>query len=250
MTNLVTFETMGTIASIRAGGQAFNDGLVWQMKNTCQLLDDTFSLYKEHSEISRIARKELTLPAASELMLEEYARAISWREATDGAFTPHRPDGVLDLSGTIKAVAIQRLRDLLSAEGYTDFSVNIAGDLTVAGNQDPGTEGWSTGVVDPLNRGQLLTVLHLTDSHSSLATSGIAERGEHIWMRPETTKDFIQATVLASDIITADVMATAIISGGQTTLDNLTDRFPIGVLTVARDGSLQSNGVFQELVAR
>jgi thiamine biosynthesis lipoprotein len=46
--------------------------------------------------------------------------------------------------------------------------------------------------------------------------------------------------VVADDIITADVLATAIISGGSTALDDLTARFNVDVLTVDREGCLRA----------
>ena len=71
-------------------------------------LDETFSLYRPDSEASRLARGEITLRDASADMRRLYADAVGWRLLTDGAFTPERPDGVLDLSGIIKGYAIQR----------------------------------------------------------------------------------------------------------------------------------------------
>ena len=49
---------------------------------------------------------------------------------------------------------------------------------------------------------------------------------------------FVQVSVAAGDIITADVVATAIVAGGEATLDELTGREQVDVLAVRRDGSL------------
>ena len=253
-----TFETMGTMVSIRIadtelGVNQSHEQIVVvlnEIEHECALLNEKFSLYREDSEISQIARGELALADSSEEMREEYARALDWREKTDGAFTPHRPDNVIDLSGTIKAVAIDSASRLLTQAGVTNFSVNVGGDLTTSGNQSEDETGWITGIVDPLDRSAVLAALRLNAEFPAMATSGSAERGEHIWLRPETTKAFIQATVIGPDIITADVLATAIISGGQATLDQITQNFDVAVMTVAPDGALQANERFQELVAR
>jgi thiamine biosynthesis lipoprotein len=157
---------------------------------------------------------------------------------------------VIDLSGTIKAVAIDAASRMLSAAGVTNFSVNVGGDLITSGNQAADETGWITGIVDPEDRGTVIAAVRLNSEFPAMATSGSAERGEHIWLRPETTKDFVQATVIAADIITADVLATAIIAGGQATLDQITQNFAVAVMTVASDGALQANARFQELVAR
>lgn len=253
-----TFETMGTMVSIRIGDaelgvnekQVRIVAVLNEIEHEFGRLNDKFSLYRDDSEISQIARGELALADSSEEMREEYARALEWREKTDGAFTPHRPDNMIDLSGTIKAVAIDAASQILTQAGVTNFSVNVGGDLTSSGNQSAEETGWITGIIDPLDRATMLAAVRLTADFPAMATSGSAERGEHIWLRPETTKSFVQATVIGPDIITADVLATAIISGGQTTLDKITQNFDVAVLTVAPDGALQANAKFQELVAR
>ena len=68
-------------------------------------LDRRFSLYRDDSELNRIAARQLRLVDASEELREAYATAIAWRRETRGVFTPHRPDGVIDLSGVVKAMA-------------------------------------------------------------------------------------------------------------------------------------------------
>ena len=251
-----SFETMGTMVSIRIADAELGEhddsaiAVLNEIEHEFARLNAMFSLYLEDSEISAIARGELALADSSEEMRSEYARALDWREKTDGAFSPHRPDGVIDLSGTIKAVAIDAAAALLRDAGFENFSVNVGGDLTTSGDQSDDESGWITGIVEPEDRGTILAALRLTSEFPAMATSGSAERGEHIWLRPETTKDFVQATVIAEDIITADVLATAIIAGGQATLDQITQNFAVAVMTVAPDGALQANAKFQELVAR
>lgn len=253
-----TFESMGTMVSIRIADAELgvNDkqeqiiAVLTEIEHEFGRVNEKFSLYRDDSEISMIARGELSLADSSEEMREEYARALDWRDKTDGAFTPHRPDNVIDLSGTIKAVAIDAASQRLTQSGVTNFTVNIGGDLTSSCNQSAEETGWITGIIDPLDPSTMLAAVRLTAEFPAMATSGSAERGEHIWLRPETTKAFVQATVIGPDIITADVLATAIISGGQATLDQITQNFAVAVLTVAPDGALQANARLQELVAR
>ena len=283
-----TFESMGTIVSVRLGrpltisasdvsaddvsaeGSALTASreaaavaAVAAAQHAFDALNERFSLYRESSEISQIARGELLLSASSERMREAYAESLLWREATNGAFTPHRPDGVLDLSGTIKAVAIAETAAAIQACGFESFSINAGGDILTHGIPDDslsadesgaaGTgraHGWVTGIVDPQNRDELLSVITLTPELGAMATSGSAERGDHIWARPGATNEFLQATVIAADIVTADVCATAIIAGGQETLDHLTEQFEIAVLVVTATGELLANPRFPALVAR
>lgn len=199
--------------------------------------DRTFSLYREDSELSRIAAGTLSLADSSPAVKEMYALALEWRTATEGAFSPHRPDAVVDLSGVVKAWAMAAAGDLLVSLGLRNWCLNAGGDVLCCGTA-PGGVPWSVGIVDPLERTSLLGSIDASAERPAVATSGNAERGEHIWRQPGGSRDFVQVTVRAPDIITADVLATAIIAGGRPSLDHATDSWPVDVLAVRPDGSL------------
>lgn len=249
-----TFPTMGTVVSIRLAHTSDTDPRAHEVVNGIEdAFEDyngRFSLYLDHSEISLIASGELTLAAASTEMREAYARALEWRTRTHGDFTPHRPDGVLDLNGTIKAEAIAAAADVVRAHGFVDFSLNCGGDVLVSGSPESGK--WITGIVDPGVNNTMLSAVAHTDGWCAVATSSTTERGEHIWSRPETAHEaiFRQVTVVASDIVTADVWATAIMAGGQRALDLAVATDTLAVLAVTRDGGLVGNENFRALVAR
>ena len=245
-----TFHCMGTVVSLTMpsvpvpGGHSAEDELAAAaavVERVFLELDRTFSLYREDSEASSLARGELSLRDASRGMRERYEEALEWRLLTHGAFTPERPDGVLDLSGLIKSYAIQEAGISLLALGRTDWCLNAGGDVLVNGSPIPGgTEPWDAGIVDPFDRGALLAGHPLGGRrrHSALATSGSAERGDHIWRRPGQAPDFVQVSVADADITTADVLATAIVAGGRPMLDRATDGWDIAVLAVCSDGAL------------
>ena len=244
-----TFETMGTVVSVRLPDSLASDDAQMAMsmvEREFTVRDDRFSLYKQDSEASRIARGELPLTESSHTMRDAYAESLVWRDATGGAFTPHRPDGALDLSGTVKADALRASDVALREAGVDVFSVNAGGDLVTAGIPEAGA--WITGIANPLKEGDVLSVVSMTSEFSCMATSGTAERGEHIWRRPDTDASFVQATVCAADIMTADVLATAIIAGGAETLALVTSREDVAVLVVRADGSLLGNDAFRNLV--
>jgi thiamine biosynthesis lipoprotein len=249
-----TFTTMGTVVSIRLAHTSDTDPRGHEVVNAIEAAFENyngrFSLYLDHSEISLIASGELTLAAASTEMREAYARALEWRTRTHGDFTPHRPDGVLDLNGTIKAEAIAAAADVVRAHGFVDFSLNCGGDVLVSGSPESGK--WITGIVDPGVNNTMLSAVAHTDGWCAVATSSTTERGEHIWSRPETAHEaiFRQVTVVASDIVTADVWATAIMAGGQRALDLAVATDTLAVLAVTRDGGLVGNENFRALVAR
>jgi thiamine biosynthesis lipoprotein len=204
-------------------------------------LDETFSLYRPESEASRLACGELSLREASAAMRNRYADAHSWRLTTEGAFSPERPDGVLDLSGIIKGYAIARAGEALHSRGITNWCLNAGGDVLVMGSPVPGSgASWAAGIVDPQDRSALLSAFELggPGTRRALATSGSAERGDHIWTTGIRGAEFTQVSVAAADIVMADVLATAIVAGGTAMLHRATDHWDVEVLAVRRDGEL------------
>ncbi|MHC5796395.1 FAD:protein FMN transferase [Lacisediminihabitans sp. FW035] len=235
------FEAMGTVVSLAladASDRGAVDALA-AVERQFAALDHRYSLYRPDSELSRVARGDLALTASSDELRATYAAALRWRDDTGGAFTPHRPDGVIDLNGTVKALAMQAAADELLDAGYSNWCLNAGGDVLCAGNQSDGS-AWRVGVVDPADRSALLFSIPVEGSRRAVATSGSAERGDHIWMATAIDRTYLQATVVADDIETADVLATAIIAGGPNALASLAERWSIDVLTVARDGSLSA----------
>ncbi|WP_370448979.1 FAD:protein FMN transferase [Cryobacterium sp. Hb1] len=234
-----TCATMGTVVSLRLGGSAadVDSAAVEVVESVFRRWDEQFSLYREDSELSRIARGDIRLTEASQSLRSCYALALDWRERTRGVFTPHRADGVIDLSGVVKALAIAEAGTVLTARSPANWSINAGGDVLVGGNA--GHPEWVVAIVDPGNRSEVIANVPLGYPLRAVATSGSAERGEHIWTpRDGEPSPFRQVSVFAADIVTADVLATAIVAGGESTLSEMTERFAIDVLAVLRDGQL------------
>lgn len=229
------FRTMGTAVSLIFGDGLPERAVLLAVESVFEEDDRRFSLYRRESEISRLARGEFSLSASSVELRAAYERAMKWRLLTHGAFTPERPDGVLDLSGIVKALSIDKARVLLERSGTSDAIIDVGGDAVVMGT-DHG-EPWVTGIVDPMNRSRLLCSVPLGGDRSAIATSGTAERGDHVW--GAASSPYVQVTTLAWDIVTADVLATAILAGGEESRDDVVGRWPVDVLTVDRDGALE-----------
>lgn len=252
---------MGTAVSLTLVDMkdpAAEHGAIAAVEGVFASLNERFSLYRDDSEISQIAQGTLALTTSSAEMREAYAEALQWRERTNGVFTPHRPDGTLDLSGTIKAVAISRAADALRAHSYSNFSINAGGDVLVSGVETAHEDvayraGWATGIVDPADRASMLTAVVLTDalpdSLRASATSGSAERGEHIWRRPESDLQFVQASVLAPDIVMADVLATTLIAGGMPAFEHACANFPVAVFAIDTNNEFYANPLFESSLA-
>ncbi|MCU1424610.1 MAG: hypothetical protein JWM51_901 [Microbacteriaceae bacterium] len=232
-----TFTTMGTVASLETADTGALT--IPSVEAIFRDYDAHFSLYRPDSELSRIASGSLALRNSTRWTLDTYGDALSWRERTSGAFTPHRPDGVMDLNGIVKALAIRDAGCVLAAASGKPWCLNVGGDVLADGTEKGAP--WDVGIADPADRTALLTVIELTGTRRAVATSGDAERGDHIWRggsreRPE----FSQVTVVADEIVAADVLATAIMAGGRATLDELTDTRDIDVLTVTATGDLMA----------
>jgi thiamine biosynthesis lipoprotein len=225
------FETMGTVVSIEPALR------VNEIEKVFADLDGRFSLYRPASELSRIADGSLQLTDASAELRDAYSRSLEWRSLTGGAFTPHRPDGVLDLSGIVKALALDAAAAVLADS--EEWILNAGGDVLTSGHAA------TIGITDPFDRTQLLTSVRLGGSRRAVATSGTAERGDHIWGRG----GFAQVSVVADDIITADVLATAIVAGGVDTLNASTAAWDIDVLAVDVDGNLFATPGFTAAIA-
>ena len=258
-----TFGSMGTVISLTVPARALGtaaipgtagdgerelDAAAAAVERVFARADETFSLYRPDSEASRLARGELSLRDSSAGMRDRYADAVSWRLMTEGAFSPERPDGVLDLSGIIKGYAIGQAGAALRSRGITDWCLNAGGDVLVMGSPVPGSgAAWAAGVIDPLDRSALLSAYALggPGTRCALATSGSAERGDHIWTAGFRGAEFAQVSVAAADIVTADVLATAIVAGGTAMLHRATDRWAIDVLAVRRTGELLATPGFR-----
>ncbi|MFF2319234.1 FAD:protein FMN transferase [Arthrobacter sp. NPDC058097] len=261
-----TFTCMGTVISLTVptdshkAPQAAADELEAATAVVERLfteLDSIFSLYRNDSEASRLVRGELALAEASDEMRARYEEAAEWRLLTEGAFTPERPDGALDLSGIVKGHAIREAGMSLLALGMANWCLNAGGDVLVSGSPSPGTATpWRAGIVDPWDRRTLLAGFPLgggllgekTDdggSRVALATSGSAERGDHIWSVTAGPAEFRQVSVAAGDVVTADVLATAIVAGGVPMLNRATAMWDIEALAVRANGDLLATGGFR-----
>jgi thiamine biosynthesis lipoprotein len=183
-------------------------------------VDERFSTYKATSEISRINRGEIEKANYSTDMREVFAIAEKTKRETDGFFDIKRPalpaqaGGSLDPSGIVKSWAIKNAAELLIERGYEDFYIEIAGDIQTRGVNAAG-EPWAIGIRNPLNREEIVKVIY--PRGAGVATSGTAERGQHIY-NPHTPGEKLgevaSITVVGPDILEADRYATAAFAMG------------------------------------
>ncbi len=179
-----------------------------------EYIDETFSTYKDHSEISQINKHELKLEEASEDMKTIFALAEETRLSTDGFFDIQRK-GVYDPSGIVKGWAIFNAAEIIRQRGFENFYVEAGGDIQVYGVNAQGQE-WRVGIRNPFNMDEIVKVVAI--SNCGVATSGTYIRGQHIYNpnhRDEIISDVLSLTVIGPDIYEADRFATAAFAMGR-----------------------------------
>lgn len=175
--------------------------------------DATFSTYKESSEISRINRGELHLLDASPEVVD-VLDACTWLEqVSGGAFRARRPATVtrpelLDPAGFVKGWATERACGALRDAGLVRWYLSVGGDLQASGGQSA-TEPWRVGIADPNSPGTVRASVDVVDG--AVATSGLAERGRHLWdgRTGAEAETFASLTVVGPSLTWADAFATA-----------------------------------------
>src|SRR5256712_3059042 len=97
-------------------------------------VDDTFSTYKEHSEISKINRGELCEEEYSDEMKTILALSEQTRQETRVYFDIYH-NGIADPSGIVKGWAILQAAHMLKEAGFTNFYIDAGGDIQGAGKK-------------------------------------------------------------------------------------------------------------------
>lgn len=248
-------DCMGTVFLFQIQDLLPEAELERQCKVALEILieaDEVFSLYKPNSEISRLVRGELDWKQASAVQKSIADQVDSWKQKTHGYFDA-RSGADYDPSGFVKGWAAQNAAQYLEANGIRDFTLNAGGDIYLS-------SGISRSILTRVGLSNLRPiasegagvnmVLELFGSgYQAVATSGISERGEHIW-RKSTEKQLQQVSVVGKDLITADVWATALISGGQQAWELLpTQAADVLALGVFSDGSMVATPGFTKVLA-
>ncbi|MGO9657254.1 MAG: FAD:protein FMN transferase [Acidimicrobiales bacterium] len=233
-------EVMGTVVTLDlfGNGDAAPDGAyvrVARARAVLQRADAVFSTWKEHSPISQLRRREITVADAPPDVAAVLGACEAARSLSQGWFDPWAMPGGLDPTGYVKGWAAQRAVEALAGPGIRGAMVNAAGDIASFGCPGPGTS-FRVGIVDPADGRRLACVVELT---GAIATSGTYERGEHL-IDPRTRKResrVASASVTGPDLGLADALATALAVAGEEGLGfiELIDGYEGFV--IGRDGS-------------
>lgn len=190
--------------------------------------DEIFSLYKPESSLSKLSRGETTVAKSEPVVGLIWDECEKWEKITDGWFSPFTPEHTFDPSGLVKTWAAQEAANVLLAAGVKDFTINAGGDILISDFVSEPID-WRVGVSKPVSIAdegyEIFTVLDLQGTKfRAVANSGHAERGDHIW-NPRTgsmaSREVAQVTVIASDLVTADVWATACYAMGTSAIERV-----------------------------
>jgi thiamine biosynthesis lipoprotein len=220
---------MPIVVEVRDGDAPLDEVFDWFRR-----VDETFSTYKEDSEISRVARGEA---AASPEVREVLGRCDELRAQTNGYFDAYA-GGTLDPSGLVKGWAVDRAADLLDAAGVHVYVVNAGGDMRLRGT-------WRVGIQHPLERRAIAAVVEATDL--GLATSGEYARGRHV-LDPHTAaapSGVLSVTISGPDLATADAYATAAFAMGAKVAPHWVARLRgYGAMLILSDGRVLTTPSF------
>jgi thiamine biosynthesis lipoprotein len=172
--------------------------------------DRRFSTFIADSELCRLNRGEVGAP--SDEMREILALAEESRKETKGYFDIRRPDGLVDTSGIVKGWAIRGGARLLKQRGHENFAVEIGGDIQTSGTKEDGSD-WRVGIRNPF-ADEVVKILY--PRGGGVATSGSYAQGAHIYdPHGGTPEGIVSLTVIAADILKADIAATAAFAMGR-----------------------------------
>ncbi len=183
---------------------AFDEAVVY-----FRYVDETFSTYKDTSEIMKINRGELKIEDASDDMKEVFKLSEETRQESGGHFNIKKPDGSYDPSGLVKGWAIHNAAELLSRLGCKEFFIDAGGDIEARGRH------WNIGIKNPFKQEEIIKVVYIKDR--GIATSGSYIRGDHIYNPHDAgaIEEIVSLTVIGPNVYEADRFATAAFAMGK-----------------------------------
>ena len=123
-----------------------DEGVLDEVFDWFRLVDETFSTYKQDSEIRRIARCELPVAEASADVQWVLERCEELREETDGYFDAYASRS-LDPPGSSRA-GRSTAPPCSRRAGTENYAVNAGGDIRLRGGALPDPV-WRVGIQHP-----------------------------------------------------------------------------------------------------
>jgi thiamine biosynthesis lipoprotein len=234
---------MGTVFSFDVRSPGVSTVVLDATVDWLHWVDETFSTYRADSQISQLGNGEITVQDCAPEVRQVLARCAELEAETGGYFCAYA-DGALDPSGLVKGWAIEAASDQLLAGGSINHCVNGGGDVQCVGLSGPATP-WRIGIAHPRRPASLAGVATggARAQPLAVATSGTAERGEHITDPHSGTHPhaLLSVTLVGTHLSTVDAYATAAFAMGAEAkgwIDGLPD---IAGLIVYADNSVWSS---------
>ena len=176
MGTAVTFDVRFDVETLRSTAvSAVGEACKW-----LHWVDRTFTTYDESSYVRRLARGEIEVRDCPAQVGEVIGMCERYRDETQGWFDPWAGPAGFDPSGLVKGWSVPLASELLTSRGFSRHCVNGGGDVSARGR--PGdAPSWGIGIVDPFDHASLVVAVRVVDE--AVATSGVAERGQHVWRR-------------------------------------------------------------------
>ena len=231
-----SFSVMGTTASVHVNDNIMDetfDDVVQEIRTELERLEQMFSVYRADSEISRINRQELHVLDASREVID-VLDACTWLEqASQGCFTIRPSDRPLQINptGFVKGWSAEYVSRLFIERGLQHWYLGIGGDYVLHGGLNNDIP-WNIGITDP--RDPEMLVAEISVDTGAIATSGTAERGQHLWdaQGNEVQSPFRSVTVTGPSLTWADAFATTVFVMGESGLTWMTQFDSYEVLPV------------------
>jgi thiamine biosynthesis lipoprotein len=250
-------DIMGTAVSIhvliRPGTGAIGDTEAARCFAELRDVDRVFSTYRDDSDISRLRRGECALGDLDPRIGEVSLACDEWERATSGRFSAHWK-GWFDPTGYVKGWAVEKaarrhLAPLVDLPHVVAAGINAGGDIQLF-TADAADWRWRVGIADPAHPGAVVATLDI--ANGAVATSGTAERGQHI-IDPRSgaaATHAVSATVVADGLAAADVWATAAVVAGFEDLSWIADASTHSGLVIRGDGAVRRWLGATEVIAR
>jgi thiamine biosynthesis lipoprotein len=260
-------QCMGTVFSFKGNSPFDASATRHILEQACDILveaDRTFSLYKPNSPLSKLARGEQSLADCPPVVEQIWDACEAWEKTTDGWFSAFTPQNTFDPSGIVKTWAAKAAADFIFEQGIQDFTMNAGGDVWIS-DQAVQDVDWRVGLHKPVSIASpdagVLAVIDLKGTEfRAVCTSGVAERGEHIWNPKapgkEAANQLLQVSVVAKDLVEADVWATAAFAHGPRAIRQINEHNlahpdnQVQAIVVLPDGDLNATDGFIELFAK
>src|SRR5258708_3280171 len=210
-----------------------------------EYVDTKFSQYKEISEITKFNNGWITKKNTSKDFKEILSKSSKTKKETDGYFDIYR-NGFIDPSGIVKGWGIFNASKIIKENGFDNFYIEAGGDIEAQGKNKDG-QSWRFGIRNPFNKKEIVKIISL--SNKGVATSGLYERGNHIY-NPHDMDDkldkVVSLTVIGKNIYEADRFATAAFAMGEKGIYFIEGRRGFEGYMIKKDGRAMGTSGFNK----